>query len=416
MGIIMGAFQGVYYKKICGNEGSRQEDILDFANMVFGMSGECIDFGAFYPKAYSGARCRLVTHHVMEEHGKIRALLDSYPLTMRLQTGVQADGRMELKAVYIGTVSVHPHTRNKGYLTALMEHAQSDARAQGCALMLLDGNRHRYQHYGFERAGIRYSFHVAFRNIRHCCAELYGREYTEKPCYCFEEIEGGDSPYLDAMFALYSRKNMVARNRDDFWLCLQGGHSVTLAVLCGGRLAGYVSLSADGHNVLEFEMDETKQIPKMIYDLMAGTDSTQLGVDAGMDEFGNIEYLEKMCNNYSVSMSHHIKILDYEAVLTFLFSWKQKYGTLVTDDYVVGVKDTEDGKERNYLISVREDGTKVTRTDRKADIVFGELEFVTMLTTNLFFVEQQKGNRGRLKNAPVGWFPLPFYLPEADAF
>ncbi len=412
----METFKGSYYKKICRNEGDGQEDMLDFANMVFGVSGECIDFGAFYPKAYSGARCGLVTHHVMEEHGKIRALVDSYPFTMRLRTGAQADSGMELKAVYIGTVSVHPLTRNKGYMTALMERAQSDALAQGCALMLLDGNRHRYQHYGFERAGIRYSFHVAFRNVRHCCAALYGREYMERPRYCFEEIEGGDSPYLDAMFALYSRKNMVARNRDDFWLCLQGGHAVTFAVLCGGQLAGYVSLSADEHNVLEFEMDEKEQIPKMVYDLMAGTDSTQLGVDAGVDECGKIEFLEKMCNNYSISMSHHMKILDYEAVLTFLFGWKQRYVMLAANDYVVGVKNTEDGKENNYLISVREDGTKVTRTDTRADAVFGELEFVSMLTTTLFFVEQQKGDGGRLKNAPTGWFPLPFYLPEADAF
>ena len=191
---------------------------------------------------------------------------------------------------------------------------------------------------------------------------------------------------------------------------------MTFAVLCGGQLAGYVSLSADEHNVLEFEMDEKEQIPKMVYDLMAGTDSTQLGVDAGVDECGKIEFLEKMCNNYSISMSHHMKILDYEAVLTFLFGWKQRYVMLAANDYVVGVKNTEDGKENNYLISVREDGTKVTRTDTRADAVFGELEFVSMLTTTLFFVEQQKGDGGRLKNAPTGWFPLPFYLPEADAF
>lgn len=76
----METFKGSYYKKICRNEGDGQEDMLDFANMVFGVSGECIDFGAFYPKAYSAARCGLVTHHVMEEHGKIRAWLTATPL------------------------------------------------------------------------------------------------------------------------------------------------------------------------------------------------------------------------------------------------------------------------------------------------------------------------------------------------
>ncbi|MDE7323552.1 MAG: GNAT family N-acetyltransferase [Lachnospiraceae bacterium] len=404
------------YKKICRSAGQELEDILDFANMVFSMNGDSIDFGAFYPKAYSDKRCGLVTHHVIEENGKIRALLDSYPIMMRLESEKLTDKLIELKAAYIGTVSVHPNTRNKGYLTELMRYAEEDALAQGYALMMLDGNRHRYQHYGYERAGIRYSFHVAFRNIRHCCAELYDAEYAEKPIYSFEEIDSAGSPYLDGMFELYNRQNMVARKRDDFWFCLQSGHAATFAVLRGERLAGYVSLNEGEQYVLEFEMDENAQIPKMIYDLMAGMDCAQLGIHVGMDECGKIEYLEKLCNNYNASMSHHIKILDYEAVLTFLFCWKQKYGRLVPNDYIVGVKKGKDSSVKNYLISVREDGTKVTRTDKKADAVFEELEFVTMLTTSLYFIEQQKGSESKIKNAPAGWFPLPFYLPDADAF
>lgn len=404
----------MYRKMICSSAEGELEDILDFANMVFSMSDSSIDFGAVYPKAYSEKRCGLVTHHVIEENGKIRALVDSYPIRMRLAEGERSAA--ELKAVYIGTVSVHPKARDKGYMSELLACAQKDACAQGCALMVLDGNRHRYRHHGFERAGIRYSFHTAFRNSRHCCAELYGREYTEKPFYRFEEIDGEDSPYIDGMFALYTRRNMVARNRDDFWLCLQSGHAVTFAVLRGEQLAGYVTLSEDEQNVLEFEMEDAAQIPKMVYDLMTGTDKMQLGIHVGMDELGKIEYLEKLCNNQSTSMSHHIKILDYEAVLSFLFCWKQKYDTLVTNEYVLGVRNTKDGTVKNYLISVRGNGTEVKLTERKADTVLDELALVTTLTTSLCFVEQQKGNGSKIKNAPAGWFPLPFYLPDADAF
>lgn len=404
----------IYNKIICTSAGRDLEDILDFANMVFSMSDGSIDFAAYYPKAYSEKRCGLVTHHCMKEDGKIRALLDSYPLIMRLGGG-QNSRVMELKAVYIGTVSVHPDRRGRGYLTELMKYAWEDALAQGCAVMILDGNRHRYRPYGFERGGIRYSFHMAVRNLRHCCEELYDREAMEKPAYRFEEIEE-DSVYLADMYALYSRRNVTAREPEEFLLCLQSGYAVTYGVLKEDKFAGYIMVSEDEQTVLEFEINDNAELPRMIYDLMMGIDREQIGICVGMDETGKIEYLEKMCNNCSISMSHHIKILDYEAALTFLFHWKRRYSTLAAADYVIGVRNETDGSIKKYQISVREEEVIVTQTENNADTILGELEFVSVLTTVFGLTELQKGSRSKLKNAPPGWFPLPFYLPDADAF
>ena len=92
------------------------------------------------------------------------------------------------------------------------------------------------------------------------------------------------------------------------------------------------------------------------------------------------------------------------------------YAAPATGEYVVGIRDAQEGCIENYLLSVTEDKASVTRTEREADTVFDGMELIRILTTPLCFVQPQRGLGNKIKNAPAGWFPLPFYLPEADTF
>lgn len=389
----------------------KTEEILDFANMVFSMEYSGTDFASLLPKAYAPERCSIPVHHMIREEGRIKALIDLYPMTLRLR----GKSSRAVRAAYVGTVSVHPKARSRGYMIELMKRVEEDARNQGCVLMILNGDRHRYQHYGFERAGIRYSFQVGTGNITHCCAKIYGKAYMAAPVYSFEELDE-KSPDLDTIYELYRRKLVTARSRDDFWLCLRSYGATAYAILKDKKPVGYVNLSSDGNTVSEIELEDLSELPRVLYDLMIGFEVEDLGVSVGMDETDKIEQLERTCDHCNMCMSHQIKILDHEAVLAFLLNWKQEYDTLVISDYVLGVRCAQTGNTENYLLSVAEDKICVSRTERAADTVLEELELVRVLTTSLCYAEQQKGGQSKLKNAPAGWFPLPFYLPDADTF
>ncbi len=161
---------------------------------------------------------------------------------------------------------------------------------------------------------------------------------------------------------------------------------------------------------------ESGDLCGVLHDLMESFELGQLRVSVGMDETDKIEQLEYVCNSCSASTSHQIRILDYEAVLAFLMNWKRQYAAPATGEYVVGIRDAQEGCIENYLLSVTEDKASVTRTEREADTVFDGMELIRILTTPLCFVQPQRGLGNKIKNAPAGWFPLPFYLPEADTF
>lgn len=234
------------------------------------------------------------------------------------------------------------------------------------------------------------------------------------PAYSFEELDR-QSPYLDMLYALYQNRLVTARPREDFWYCLQSYQASAYAILRDGRPVGYMSISSEEKNVTEIEMEDVQELPRVLYDLMTGFDTEQLCVSVGMDETDKAGQLEKACGYCDLSMSHQIRILDYESVLSFLLEWKRQYGSPAAGEYVLGVQNAETGSVEKYLLSVAEE-ISVSRTDQAADTVLGELDLVRILTTGFCFAEQQKGARSKIRNAPAGWFPLPFYLPEADTF
>lgn len=394
---------GTYYREVYDEHQTEEmQELLDFANMVFSMSYGGTDFSALLPKAYAQKRWKAVTHHMMKEGSHIRALVDSYPLDLKLG----GENGKTVKAAYVGTVSVHPASRGKGYMIELMKRVEEDAIQQGCALLVLDGDRHRYQYFGFERAGTGYRYHIEQNNIRHCCAQMYPADDMASPVYSFEELDE-NSPCLDYLYGLYQRRTVTARTRETFLFSLQSYNATAYAIRKGEVPVGYINLSEDEKMIFEMEMEDLQELPRALYDLMMGFGITQLGASLGPDETAKRVLFEKLYDNCSVVMSHQIKILDYEAVLEFLLNWKRRYCTLEQGAYVIGVQKEGMTRSENYLLSVAEE-VCVSRTDSAADLVLGELELVRTLAASCCLTTGL--------HSPAGWFPLPFYLPEADTF
>ncbi len=381
------------------------EEILDFANMVFSMSSGSIDFRRTLPKAYLAKRAMMPTHHLMKEDGRIKALIDVYPGELKL-------GQESLSYGYIGTVSVHPRARSKGYMIELMKRAEDQLRCDGADFILLDGNRHRYQHYGFEKAGMKYCFNVTRDSIRHY-VNSHVQECGQKDKIYFEFVDSVEHEAVDVMYELYQKRHVTARHdKEEFYLCLCGWEANTYAVMLDDECIGYMNTTAEDDNVYEFALMDMLQLPEVIWAFMQEMEPHELAVNVGMDEVEEISILDELSDYYTLNMSHQMKILNYESVLRFLLMWKQQAeGELCDGSYVIGVADIQ----TNYRLMIKNGVVCVQQTADEADVVYSALELIRALTTSYYFHEVRKKG-SPLRKAPQGWFPLPFYLPVTDAF
>ena len=146
---------------------------------------------------------------------------------------------------------------------------------------------------------------------------------------------------------------------------------------------------------------------------MTEMDIDELGINVGMDETAKLPLLDHISDYYTVSMSHQIRILQYERVLAFLLHWKRQYTSLQEGTFVLGIK--EDQNTETIKITITEKDICVEKTTEPAQIMYDGLTLVKELTTSYYYIAMQN-KESALHQAPQGWFPLPFFLPEADAF
>ncbi len=388
-----------------------RDERIDFANMVFSMSSASTDFEQLLPKAFAREKDELALHHLIKEDGKIQALIDVLPITLCIE-------EIRLQAGYIGTVSVHPRARGRGHMITLMQKAEEQARAEGRDLLILDGNRQRYQHYGFEKAGLKYCFNLTQDSVRHGCEAYRQEQKPEDYRFVLWEEEENDSEWIDTAFSLYQKKNATARIREDFFTCLQSWEADTYAVLREDVCIGYLNVSADERNIFEYELSDIRELPFVLRAFMEEIGSEELGIHAAGDEPVKIDLLDIIADYYTLNTSHQIKILNYEHVLRFFLQWRlaayEDKTMMQEGSFVIGVY-AQGEDSRNYLLSYQQGKTAVVLTKDAPNVVFEEKELVKTLTTGYYYHALQKEQSG-LRAAPQGWFPFPFFLPEADAF
>ena len=140
------------------------DDIIEHANFVFSHAHGSCEFKTMLPKSYSENPIMWPEHFVAREKDRIRALVGL--LTMDLC--VLND---PVKLGFIGTVSVNPYARGRGYMKKCMAMAEEHARAEGMDLLALGGQRQRYGYFGFEKGGFYASYTVNKSNCRHALSD-----------------------------------------------------------------------------------------------------------------------------------------------------------------------------------------------------------------------------------------------------
>ena len=116
-------------------------------------------------------------------------------------------------------------------------------------------------------------------------------------------------------------------------------------------------------------------------------------------------FLEKVCGSYELCTGHQYYVADLPAMLDFFLRAKQRLTGLSDGEWSFQVE------ERLYCCSVKGGNIQVTVGAGKKDKGVKEWEKGELVR---FLFGPSSAVFG-LFGAPAGWFPLPLYLPGADA-
>ena len=369
-------------------EGNR---IRDFADMCFFTETSEERFETLLPKLYGEPEKTVKDHILLENDGRLKGLI--LPQTM-----IWKAGDRELLTGHIGTVCVSPDYRERGAMSRLMKTAVEELEKAGCVCIVLNGQRQRYEHYGFVPTGGKIQFVFRPANVKEEQAEGYElREFTQED---LEEIE--------KLFC----KNVLhmKRKKRDFSEILRSWSAQPLVLWNkDNKICGYCTVVSQEKKaaIAELRLTDEKHLKPFLKCLFKkGFSQTVINIAPGTEEYAEAESL---CEYYNILPCFNIRILQFAPLVEALLEQKSRRIRLPLGN----VKLLIEGYGL-LEITAAEKGVKAWKSEKKEDEADMKLSYeqaVHLLFSPLSSKrEQLSGQWPPAEN----WFPLPLYIEEND--
>ena len=364
------------------------EMIRAFAQTVFAAEGGPADFTQLLPKVYRSPQDSARQHLLLEEEGKIQGLL------LRTVTQLSAGGRM-LPVGHIGSVCVAPAYRGRGAMSRLLSCAVEDLRRDGCALIMLSGQRQRYEHAGFIPTGVKTEFLFEEANVRGEDADGYE----------LRPLDG--TADLARAHALFMSDGVhMLRPGEAFADILASWQARPLALYHHGRFTGYCTLvhQADSTVLSEVRLLHAQALaPLCLLLLQQGHGKLKLCLRSGTSEYAQAA---ARCERYHIGPDHGIRVLDFAAVADVLLPLA---AARVPGSFCLGIE----GHGGLKLYADTHGAGACPCSLQEAQVVLSYAQAVHLLFSPLSAERQELS-----PDAPflAAWLPLPLCLEQNDCY
>lgn len=378
------------------------EDIVEFADYVFSQAHEPHDFQSLLPKLYKEGKDTQKFHYLVKEDGKIRAMLGAFPMKMQI-------GEEVVKFAGIGTVSVHPKSRGKGYMKKLLQWAIKDMQQDGMVFSVLGGQRQRYGYFGYEPSGTAYRFTLTKTNIRHAYMDL------DMCHYQWKKLSQND-PLLDQAYQLYQKKEVkVLREKEEFYDILCNWKSVPYAILKGNDFCGYICLKGGSVDELELEYEEDfGEICKFLFEEKK---LDALYFNLSSLEIKRIAELVTICEEFLATSDYQFCIHNFYAVMKACMTYEAKIRPFQDG---IGVLEIQNHscfmiQVRNNEIEIKEITQLEMEEEKTKTANLSYLSLSLPLATQVIFSPAANMGIRSMPQCFKNWFPLSLFLSSQDA-
>ena len=371
---------------------SDMEGLIDHINMIFSMLRVPHNFEEMLPKVY-GKELRIDDMHVIaeDENGRLGGCLGMLVFPLRVCDTV-------LRVGYLGSMAVHPRVRGQGTMGTLMQKQIDRGYELGLDLMVLGGQRQRYQRSGFETGGASYVYSVSRSNVRHALAD------TDVSALTFRKMIQDDVPQ---MLALYDSQLVAgARREDNFIATLKSYRREAWTALFDGEPVGYISATADGGIIGEIIMKEPALVLSAVKAWVAFKEVKNVDISAALYDKELGELLAPICESFSLNPNIMIRVLKPETVLPAYMKLKSTMQPLREGRAVIGWEGVG-----ALEFCVQDGEISVKRSEETPKDMLSQIEFHQLIFGfNRFAAPKVK------EYIPENWFPLPVHIPDPDSF
>ena len=369
-------------------------NILNFINMVFSMSHCPHDFRQLLPKLYEKGQEEKSIHYLALENEEIKACVCVLPITLCCENKT-------ITCATVGSVSVHPYSRGKGYMRKLMHIAIEDMKKSNISMSTLSGLRNRYQYYGYEKGGFVFQYCFTPDNFRHCREKFPKRKIT----LC--QIQDTENPLLTEIQAIQENQILFAKkNPSDFLAIMKSWNAKLYGILENQMCKGYVALQ--GNQILEMRLTDNALLFASLEECLKESGSKELFLRILPYDTYLLKECTQLFESFTIALDDNYMIFDYPKVLDFFLNVKSKYTSLNSGswDFTIKGHGTFQIQVDNGVPSV----TQLKDLEGKSSVNFSSFESILAL----FAPNCGMGLLETKLPENCNWFPLPLALSPFD--
>ena len=351
-------------------------------------------FPRILPKLYQNIKTAPM-HYLAVQDGKIVGIVGNFDLP----TMVAGE---KLTVVGIGTVSTHPDHRGEGHMIRLMNDSVGRAKALGADYMVLGGDRQRYEHWGFENAGV----NPGFSFDEHCFSHVYGKGAD----FGYEFVPFSEDLTEDLSQAKKlrtSEQTYVLHDPDQEYNVYFSMGAKPYYIKKDGAFCGSVMRFNDA--VGDLRLKRPSEAGKVLNDFRKAFEIPELRVNrVAPDQEEMMAVLSRIAGGFMLMSCEMIRVLNYERTIRAFLRMKCAINAVPDCEITAGFDSGE-----NLRIGVQDGEAFVEKLPESAPVeirfsdpcqavnyFFGMMRFVTDF------------GYGELPQAP--FLPLPYYQPACD--
>lgn len=363
-----------------------------FAEAAFSFQGAPVDFAALLPKVYQAVNDHVQEFLLMENDQEIMGLL------CRTVSKADVFGRT-LRLGHIGSVCTSPKHRGSGVMRRLMQRALQDLEAEGCDLILLNGNRQRYENFSFQLTGSKMEFvFPPDQKLAH-----------EKPdSFHLREMEEADLPFVEQMYQ--AEPSHMRRPRSEIMRILHSWGCRPWILESAEEQYGYCAMNCgDNGQITVYELH--LQAPRFLRSFCALLmEMGRAGLKLILPPDASLAAeAAALCQWYSLGTDRLYNILNFAPVANALLAQRHQAGGLPEGAYAIHI----DGVG---VLALRVSGEQAeARLDPRqpAAVSLSRRDAVQFL-----FSPYCADRQAAVCRAPflAAWLPLPLFVRETDGY
>ena len=367
------------------------EEAISFLNRAYGR----INFATFLPGLYQPTDHHMGHNLAIRRDGRLVSVVGVFPIQWQV-------GDRLLRVAGIGGVSTDPDCRRQGLMQRLMEHAVELIGHQGYDLTMLGGQRQRYRHFGWEKAGLSLVFQINPKNIEH---DIAGRSHAALK---IEPLPDDDQTLAELRRLHDAQPSHCRRLPASFGDFLGHWNLVPNLVRDGqGRIAGYFVFDSESGSIAELVATDSH----VAIDIVAAwSEATAAPIHVQTAPWPDpfIHRMAAIAEVTTLTSSGNWQIVNWPATVGTLLAFQHRTTPLVHGLVRVRINDA------NVTIQMRVDGSgsSCQRTCAEPD-----LEADACTVVRLLFGPTRPSAVMRLGVGAAileAWCPLPLRLSRLD--